>query len=587
MAKGWFESEFGKSKTITPPNSPTHTPTTSFTGDSTLGDYYFEYSFQITPTWSEAEISSYLSVYPIVIVPIQPIAFLDANDQHYALVIYREANSQLAAKLQVYNALPDYQLTHSVYDVSNFSGLMYQICMDGKVERVFGIDNGVCIANFTLLPNENMGRIQASSRSICSQCNSTRPLGFDAFICALCRAFKTGKKDDDRGSGRSAETGLGFSFSFGPGVSPTGSTNGSGGGGGSSTGNGANLNGQINNSLFSLTQLNQIRTLFYANDLEDLFELLKSTDQQQLSLVNSFVKRNNATAIAALKKFTDDGFSFNEFKALYDNQILFSKAEIFLNIHSSRGDFIQRIRQVMNPNGYSFSITEKIARFEAFIDITNDFKTELTQLAQQDRTFITSGGDMNILMRIFGKVLGKKIGKVIPFVGTALGADAAWTAYSLGNYWEAAFELAGVAMDFIPAGIVVETGWTVLGAAYDAFKVYKPIIALGDFLATNRVLLDALIETLDDLNLFSNIELINTSKSAVSQFKITLGSRSVEEFLTTLASRLGNVWQDFSWGKSLEISPNFKLSFYPISTSNSGPTIQIELNGVFFKIRLQ
>jgi hypothetical protein len=135
--------------------------------------------------------------------------------------------------------------------------------------------------------------------------------------------------------------------------------------------------------------------------------------------------------------------------------------------------------------------------------------------------------------------------------------------------------------------IVLETGWTIVDVAYHTFKAYKPIIAFSDFLATNSRLLDAVIETLDDLNLFSNIELIPTTRSAIQQFKITLGNKSVQEFLTTLEGHLGILWQNTRWGKYLEITPSLKLSFYPVDGSFGSPAIQIELNSVKFKIRLQ
>lgn len=212
----------------------------------------------------------------------------------------------------------------------------------------------------------------------------------------------------------------------------------------------------------------------------------------------------------------------------------------------------------------------------------------MTQLAQENAALISSSGDMDILMRIFGKVLGKKIGKVVPFVGTGIGVEAAWSAYRLGNYGEAAFELAGIAMDFIPAGILLETGYTIVDIAYNAFKAYKPIIELSDFLVSNRKVLDAFIETIDDLDLFSNLTLLpKLTPNSAPQLAISLAGRSVDNFLYTISQYIGGSWQNTSWGKLLQLSPNVKLSFYPISTSNTGPTIDIQIDGLSFKIRLQ
>ena len=260
--------------------------------------------------------------------------------------------------------------------------------------------------------------------------------------------------------------------------------------------------------------------------LNDLANLMMNNDAYLRSKWGLSEAQNTA-----LQYLNNAGFSGIELYSLYQNQLLSQAFNFMLaNDHSATAKelialFLQNINGLKASRFSEYVTTntispyEKLQRLKTLINIKNDFEAELTQLAQQDVTAITSGGDMNILMRIFTKVLGKKIGRVIPFVGTALDAEAAWTAYNLGNYGEAAFALAGIAIDFLPVGIVLETGWTIAGVAYDAFKAYKPIIALSDFLVTNRVLLDALIETFDDLNLFSNLELLSQwTRNSAQQF---------------------------------------------------------------------
>ena len=87
MAQSWFESKFGKSLPI----SPRPAGVTYRSVDSLLdGQFCFNESYQITPIWSEAQISSYLRTQPILLVPVRPIAFLESKKFQYALVFRSE-----------------------------------------------------------------------------------------------------------------------------------------------------------------------------------------------------------------------------------------------------------------------------------------------------------------------------------------------------------------------------------------------------------------------------------------------------------------------------------------------------------------
>jgi hypothetical protein len=322
MAKAWFESEFGKSKTVKPPTS--NTPTNSFAGDSTLGDYYFDETFQITPLWTQSEISTYMAVKPIVIVPIQPIPFLDRLGHQYALVFFRDSLNQVSSRLQVYEETPEYKLAHPILDVANFTGFMYQIALDGRVQRVFSIVDGQFRYRAILRPNPNLGRNVASTRGLCSDCREfydpTRN-ALERFWCFLCDLGQ-----GDRGGDSHPTTG--FTFEFGPALDLMGTTNGGGTGSGGSY---LNVSWQLGNTLFSAIQFNQMRTLFYANGLEDLFETLKSTNSPDLALANNFIKSNNAATIASLKRFITEGGTFAEFKELYKTSSRFSQINAFFS----------------------------------------------------------------------------------------------------------------------------------------------------------------------------------------------------------------------------------------------------------------
>jgi hypothetical protein len=505
------------------------------------------------------------------------------------LLVTRRSDGSLMGVMMVYLANQAYHnRTNGYYNTLDFTGIVAYSDLNGRFLFGFNVENGVM--------KQAADAIHSSGTS--TQIGSDRTGGVTLRECGtysergkLCGPHQVFSPDcvdilftiryctyPDFGGHQSIEPGTWTGGN-------SGNTGGSNGNGGSNNTN--NWGGSQPSGLLNEQSLSALREKFRLNNASDIFEAYE-TDVTELRNIYNFLKPRNfdITTLTSLRKYLDAGFQFPEFKAIFSDQSLLDQTDIFLNEYSSLSDFKTKIRYAMNPYGL-VSTTEKIARLKGFIKFTKSFKSELEQLVQQDRTFITSGGDMNILMRIFGKVLGKKIGQAIPFIGAAINAEAAWTAYNLGNMGEAAFALAGVALDLIPVGVAIETGYTIVAVAFDVFKAYKPIIALSEFLATNRVLLDALIETLDDLNLFSNIDLIPTTKSAISQFKITLGNRTVQEFLTTLEGHLGVLWQNTTWGKYLEISPTFKLSFYPVDGSFGSPAIQIELNGVKFKIRLQ
>ena len=186
MTQKWFESQFGQSLTIAPPSIQSF----SATNDSS---YYFNETFQITPLWGFSEISLYLQTNSVVLVPVQPIRFLDAKNQKYALVFARDANNQITSRLQVYAAYDSYNLTHPTINVNDFSGMMFQIMLDGKVERVYGVVDGKFRYRKILPPNQNLGRIHALSRSCDDLRRGSDNNGWQNFLLSICNLFGNGE----------------------------------------------------------------------------------------------------------------------------------------------------------------------------------------------------------------------------------------------------------------------------------------------------------------------------------------------------------------------------------------------------------
>lgn len=103
-ASAWFNTQFGETRSIVPKRA-------SFTGDNNTNsnDYYFEEQLDITPLWSNAKISTYLKIAPILYVPVKAIPSLDAKSFNYTLVFFRDSVGLLDARLQVYMASPNYK----------------------------------------------------------------------------------------------------------------------------------------------------------------------------------------------------------------------------------------------------------------------------------------------------------------------------------------------------------------------------------------------------------------------------------------------------------------------------------------------
>ena len=594
-ARNWFVKQYGKTHTISLPS------TSQSIVQGNVVTSSVDNAFIIDPKWTDAAISDYLKSSPLLIVPVRPIDVLTSDASGYSLMFFRDTTNALKTRLQVYVPDSAYLTSHEQLSVNDFSGIMYQIDMQGKGRRFFLVENGKFTARGYL-----MGKTNALQPRI-------DDIEDEGFCSSGGCADKIGSWTSQAWGGiisffSSVSSSIGGGFVGGSLFGSVINTNPVGGGSG-------NLANEIDNTLFgqypgrsfvfSLNLTGQDKSYLRANpdmwdQISDFCTLKKGISKaekgriviQQLEFIaldpayeNAVRNSGFTNAVESATRYLSAGFSNQEFVNLFKNPSLFSQVDEFLTKYKDKFTQTQRLSKIRNSTN---SPTETIANLKGFVNMVNAFESELTQLSSQNAASVSSSGDMDILMKIFGKILGKKIGKVIPFVGTGLGVEAAWSAYRLGNYGEAAFELAGVAMDFLPVGVILETGWTMVDIAYTAFKAYKPIIELGNFLVSNKNILEAFVNTIDDLNLFSNLSLLpKLTPNSASQFLVSLGGHSVDDFLYSLSQQLGTSWQSTSWGKLIELSPTFKIAYYPIDGSFQGPAISIQLNGITFKIRLQ
>ena len=139
-AKTWFESKYGKSHTII--KHEISSASASSADSLQDGLYFWNDPLSIVPLWSQTQISTYLNTYPIALVPLRPIPSLEGKGLGYSLVFYRDSFQQITARLQVYKAAESYKSIHTTLNVQDFSGLFYQIALDGRVYRLFFVENG-------------------------------------------------------------------------------------------------------------------------------------------------------------------------------------------------------------------------------------------------------------------------------------------------------------------------------------------------------------------------------------------------------------------------------------------------------------
>jgi hypothetical protein len=328
MAQTWFESKYGKSKTISYPRSQTNT--SSLNGDATHDDFYFNETFQITPTWSDAKISTYLSVHPIVIVPIKSIPFLDVKNQEYVFVCFRNELNQIDGRLQVYQPTFSYKKSHSKYDVRDFSGFMLQICLNGKVQKVFGYENGKFKLNVKLKANTNLGGGNLNVRGNCPGCFTDDPTSswWHDLKCWFCGLGGDNTITDGSGGGGSTDASLGFSNQETTTTNTTTTTGGTGSydnsgpiaGTGSTAGlyNQSDLSNQVDNTLFGVNG---------------------TVDQAAVNKAN------------AQSRYLNAGFNLQEFDLLWADDVLFAQVDGFFDSNQHDVDVMKSFKD-------GFSLTE-------------------------------------------------------------------------------------------------------------------------------------------------------------------------------------------------------------------------------------
>jgi hypothetical protein len=129
-ARKAFESKYGEKLII----KETFSSLVSNSGDTS--------QLTIAPIWTDARVAAYLQTTPILLVPIENVSTLDNAKSGYSLVFFRDSLGAIKQRLQVFQADEAYRANNPRYSVDNFSGVFYQINMDGKSQNALKVENG-------------------------------------------------------------------------------------------------------------------------------------------------------------------------------------------------------------------------------------------------------------------------------------------------------------------------------------------------------------------------------------------------------------------------------------------------------------
>ncbi len=239
-------------------------------------------------------------------------------------------------------ASPNYKKTNPIFDVKNFSGFFCQIHLNGKVDRIFGIENGKFIAKVTIDPHAKFNTNKLITRCFCCECWNSAINGVgDQIRCFLCSLgssigdFFTIQNDSAPDTGINGggtlpidNWNLGFGFGADVGYNSGGPNNGGSTSSGSSTG--------------GSTGVSQIDEL---------------SDNIDNTMFESMLQN----------RYIEAGFSFSEYNALRADNELFLHVDMFMNKHIGDYDAQQHAKDMATRALTDSDLRDAIVAWNPFI----------------------------------------------------------------------------------------------------------------------------------------------------------------------------------------------------------------------------
>jgi hypothetical protein len=269
-------------------------------------------------------------------------------------------------------------------------------------------------------------------------------------------------------------------------------------------------------SLFNAQQLNQIRTEFYANGLEGMFELWKTTNQGELSKAYNFLRRNNynPTVVATVIKYFDAGYGFTKFQNIYSNAPLFSQIDTYLERNSNSSQAWENVNEISSEYERENNVLDATFAQDAELHLKLlEQSSEYTEFSNTLNGLSSSGGGGNDPLK----------GVIIDLM-----VDAAqeWAENFLGI--PDLQELRGL----------LERG--IESTSKVAFKATRII---ARFIAKKNPLFNALSSFWKTKELY---EKVNKAYQAFEKIK-DIGGDIVGKIATVLKSRTGNILKNIEW----------------------------------------
>ena len=358
-AQGWFEQSFGKTHTFDVKMAEEGNGQ-SFNASPTTSPV-----INVTPTWSNARISAYLSDRQVLMVPVNQIEALKKPGVGYSAVFYRDSLGQIAYTLQVLVTTPAYLATHENLSVNDYSGIFLQIRPNGQVKNTLRAVNGRIIGSF--------GPTTGNALNLLSPpCNCGN---WDDMWRAIAHELRDGTSGSPGWSRGEREFYFDYEDFF------QNSQNGGSGGGGSSGGQAfPPVNTQIDNTLFDINGQN-IKRLYY--------------DEKYVGFGG---------------KLTDD-----EFRVLYDNKRLFTAVDRYVNSQNYSAQAIEFAREVTAEYQSNIPTTNALRDdfyedLELFTKLTNE-SPEFVELCSSLNGL--SGGSGNPLTDIIVDLIKDALWEVV------------------------------------------------------------------------------------------------------------------------------------------------------------------------------
>jgi hypothetical protein len=273
--------------------------------------FYFDEPIEIKPLWSTAKAAVYMKAAPILIVPIEPIPYFDNKKWEYKLIFYMDSLNQLNTKLQVYRATDSYLLNHTKLDINDFTGIFYQVRMDGLIQKMYLIENGL-LRNRMFLTKKLGNQLNVRGDCNCFHAGSGDSIFEEAACLIACAAravvnfFSIGGETDSGGSFE-----YGYNYPTYNTIDDDAGNNNGGGGGGTS------LNNHFDPTIFETTfdsspeAKARYKADYLENDFTDAeFESLW-VDENLFKQVDEFFN-NNTFSVSSVKiiKYLIDNHAF-------------------------------------------------------------------------------------------------------------------------------------------------------------------------------------------------------------------------------------------------------------------------------------